>query len=92
MVLVYFKKQMIRRSPSQLTCSSFQTTALTVTSCNMSKPRDYSSQTYSPSGTGPAKSYPTADSKIDSSGKSSEKEDLVGLNDKFVRLIEKVCK
>ncbi|KAE8278383.1 Keratin, type II cytoskeletal 8 Cytokeratin-8 [Larimichthys crocea] len=56
----------------------------------MSKPRDYSSQTYSPSGTGPAKSYPTADSKIDSSGKSREKEDLVGLNDKFVRLIEKV--
>ncbi|TKS66539.1 Keratin, type II cytoskeletal 8 [Collichthys lucidus] len=56
----------------------------------MSKPGDYSSQTYSPSGSGPAKSYPTADSKIDSSGKSREKEDLVGLNDKFVRLIEKV--
>ncbi|TKS66574.1 Keratin, type II cytoskeletal 8 [Collichthys lucidus] len=43
----------------------------------MSKPGDYSSQTYSPSGSGPAKSYPTADSKIDSSGKSREKEDLV---------------
>ncbi|XP_040888480.1 intermediate filament protein ON3-like isoform X2 [Toxotes jaculatrix] len=54
----------------------------------MSKPRDYSSQTYSPGSTGPAKSYPT--NKIDSSGKSREKDDMVGLNDKFVKLIDKV--
>ncbi|KAM8722638.1 keratin, type II cytoskeletal 8-like isoform 1-T1 [Acanthopagrus schlegelii] len=55
----------------------------------MSKGRDYSSQSYSPSGTGPARSYPTANN-IDPSGKSREKEDMVGLNDKFVRLIDKV--
>ncbi|XP_042260590.1 keratin, type II cytoskeletal 8-like isoform X1 [Thunnus maccoyii] len=55
----------------------------------MSKPRDYSSQTYSPSGSGPAKSYPT-NKKIDPSGKSKEKDDMVGLNDKFVRLIDKM--
>ncbi|KAM3585499.1 uncharacterized protein V6R79_019252 [Siganus canaliculatus] len=54
----------------------------------MSKPRDYSSQSYSPSSTGPAKSTPTG--KVDSSGKSREKDDMVGLNDKFVRLIDKV--
>lgn len=59
--------------------------------CTMSKPRDYSSQSYSPSSTGPSKSYPTAN-KIDPSGKSREKDDLVGLNDKFVRLIDKVCR
>jgi len=55
----------------------------------MSKPRDYSSQTYSPSGSGPAKSLPT-NRKIDPSGKSKEKDDMVGLNDKFVRLIDKM--
>ncbi|XP_070711806.1 intermediate filament protein ON3-like [Pempheris klunzingeri] len=55
----------------------------------MSKPRDYSSQSFSPSGTGPAKSYPT-NNKVDPSGKSREKDDMVGLNDKFVRLIDKV--
>ncbi|XP_067439357.1 intermediate filament protein ON3-like [Thunnus thynnus] len=55
----------------------------------MSKPRDYSSQTYSPSGSGPAKSYPT-NKKIDPSCKSKEKDDMVGLNDKFVRLIDKM--
>ncbi|XP_023275953.1 keratin, type II cytoskeletal 8-like [Seriola lalandi dorsalis] len=55
----------------------------------MSKPRDYSSQSYSPSGTGPAKSLPT-NNKIDSAGKSREKDDMVGLNDKFVQLIDKV--
>lgn len=55
----------------------------------MSKPRDYSSQSYSPSSIGPNKSYPTG-SKVDSSGKSREKDDMVGLNDKFVRLIDKV--
>lgn len=57
----------------------------------MSKPRDYSSQSYSPGSTGPNKSYPTGN-KIDQSGKTREKDDMVGLNDKFVRLIEKVCK
>ncbi|XP_042368787.1 keratin, type II cytoskeletal 8-like [Plectropomus leopardus] len=54
----------------------------------MSKPGGYSSQSYSPSGTGPVKSYPT--NKIDPTGKSREKDDMVGLNDKFVRLIDKV--
>ncbi|XP_034007350.1 intermediate filament protein ON3-like [Trematomus bernacchii] len=52
----------------------------------MSKTRDYSSQSYTP-GSKPAKS--TASNKIDTSGKSREKDDMVGLNDKFVRLIEK---
>ncbi|XP_059184076.1 keratin, type II cytoskeletal 8-like [Centropristis striata] len=55
----------------------------------MSKPRDYSSQSYSPGSTGPAKSYPT-NNKIDPSGKSREKDDMVGLNDKFVKLIDKM--
>lgn len=50
-------------------------------SCIMSRPRDYSSQSHSPSGTGPSKSVP----------KSREKDDMVGLNDKFVQLIDKVC-
>nr|XP_046238598.1 keratin, type II cytoskeletal 8-like isoform X2 [Scatophagus argus] len=54
-----------------------------LTSFSMSKPRDYSSQSYTPSSSGPSKSYPTAD-------KSREKDDMVGLNDKFVRLIDKV--
>ncbi|XP_068575929.1 intermediate filament protein ON3-like isoform X1 [Cebidichthys violaceus] len=52
----------------------------------MSKPRDYSSQS-SPGIKGPVKSSST---KIDPSGKSREKDDMVGLNDKFVRLIDKV--
>ncbi|KAM9334044.1 keratin, type II cytoskeletal 8-like isoform 2-T2 [Symphorus nematophorus] len=55
----------------------------------MSKPRDYSSQSYSPGSTGPTKSLPT-NNKVDSTGKSREKDDMVGLNDKFVRLIDKV--
>ncbi|XP_068165831.1 intermediate filament protein ON3-like isoform X2 [Antennarius striatus] len=46
-----------------------------------------SSQTYSPSSTRPVKSYPT---NVDPSGKAREKDDMVGLNDKFVQLIEKV--
>lgn len=50
----------------------------------MSRPRDYSSQSFSPRGTGPTKSVPTAN-------KSREKDDMVGLNDKFVQLIDKVC-
>ncbi|XP_044043965.1 keratin, type II cytoskeletal 8-like isoform X2 [Siniperca chuatsi] len=54
----------------------------------MSTPKDYSSQSYSPGSTGPAKSYPT--NKIDPTGKSREKDDMVGLNDKFIRLIDKV--
>ncbi|XP_005945560.1 keratin, type II cytoskeletal 8 isoform X1 [Haplochromis burtoni] len=54
----------------------------------MSKPRDYSSQSYSPSSKKPLRSVPT--DRVDSSGKSKEKNDLVGLNDKFVALIEKV--
>ncbi|XP_033952247.1 intermediate filament protein ON3-like isoform X2 [Pseudochaenichthys georgianus] len=56
------------------------------TCSNMSKTRDYSSQSYTP-GSKPTKS--TASNKIDTSGKSREKDDMVGLNDKFVRLIEK---
>ncbi|XP_035533883.1 keratin, type II cytoskeletal 8-like isoform X2 [Morone saxatilis] len=55
----------------------------------MSKPRDYSSQSYTPGTAGPAKSTPTH-KRVDSSGKSREKDDMVGLNDKFVRLIDKV--
>ncbi|XP_061895626.1 intermediate filament protein ON3-like isoform X1 [Entelurus aequoreus] len=54
----------------------------------MSKGRDYSSQSYTPGSATPAKSYPT--NKVDSAGKSRERDDMVGLNDKFVRLIEKV--
>lgn len=59
----------------------------------MSKAKDYSSQSFSPSSGsgGRTKSQPTGD-KVDSSGKSREKDDMVGLNDKFVRLIDKVCK
>ncbi|XP_034406032.1 keratin, type II cytoskeletal 8-like isoform X2 [Cyclopterus lumpus] len=55
----------------------------------MSRPRDYSSQSYSPGITGPVKSFPTDDNN-DTSGKSTEKDDMIGLNDKFVRLIDKV--
>ncbi|XP_060888800.1 keratin, type II cytoskeletal 8-like [Labrus mixtus] len=55
----------------------------------MSKAKDYSSQSYSPGTTGPAKSQPT-NNKVDGTGKSREKDDMVGLNDKFVRLIDKV--
>ncbi|XP_041638240.1 intermediate filament protein ON3-like [Cheilinus undulatus] len=54
----------------------------------MSKAKDYSSQSYTPGTTGPAKSQPT--NKVDGAGKSREKDDMVGLNDKFVRLIDKV--
>ncbi|XP_034533328.1 keratin, type II cytoskeletal 8-like [Notolabrus celidotus] len=54
----------------------------------MSKAKDYSSQTYSPGTNGPVKSQPT--NKVDGAGKSREKDDMVGLNDKFVRLIDKV--
>ncbi|KAM6893872.1 keratin, type II cytoskeletal 8-like [Xenentodon cancila] len=54
----------------------------------MSKPRDFSSQSYSPGSAGPARSYPT--NTADKSGKSREKDDMVGLNDKFVQLIDKV--
>ncbi|KAM4560310.1 keratin, type II cytoskeletal 8-like isoform 2-T2 [Odontesthes bonariensis] len=54
----------------------------------MSKPKDYSSQTYNPGSGGPIKSQPPK--AIDSSGKSKEKEDMVGLNNKFVQLIDKV--
>lgn len=50
----------------------------------MSRLRDYSSQSYSPSRTGASKGFPTA-------YKSSEKDDMVGLNDRFVQLIDKVC-
>ncbi|XP_034072825.1 intermediate filament protein ON3-like isoform X2 [Gymnodraco acuticeps] len=56
------------------------------TCSNMSKTRDYSSQSYTP-GSKPPKS--TASNKIDTSGKSREKDDMMGLNDKFVNLIEK---
>ncbi|TDG96305.1 hypothetical protein EPR50_G00238650 [Perca flavescens] len=52
----------------------------------MSKP---SSQSISPGSTGPLKSNPTQNG-INSSGKSREKDDMVGLNDKFVRMIDKM--
>lgn len=55
----------------------------------MSKAGGYSSQSYTPGNKGPTKSYPTAN-KADASGKSREKDDMVGLNDKFVQLIDKV--
>ncbi|XP_031708106.1 keratin, type II cytoskeletal 8-like isoform X1 [Anarrhichthys ocellatus] len=55
----------------------------------MSKPRDYSSQSYSPGIKGPVKSSST-DNKIDPSVKSREKDAMVGLNDKFIQLIDKV--
>ncbi|KAL6115303.1 uncharacterized protein ACO6RY_00192 [Pungitius sinensis] len=51
----------------------------------MSNPRDYSSQSYSPGNKAPAKSSPP-----DMSDKSKEKDAMVGLNDQFVRLINKV--
>ncbi|KAM8904582.1 keratin, type II cytoskeletal 8-like [Spinachia spinachia] len=55
----------------------------------MSKPRDYSSQSYSPGKTAPAKRS-AADTKIDMSDKSKEKDAMVGLNGQFVKLINKV--
>ncbi|XP_049608532.1 intermediate filament protein ON3 isoform X2 [Syngnathus scovelli] len=55
----------------------------------MSEGRDYSSQSYTPAGSAtPARSYPSNNEH--SAGKFREKDDMVGLNDKFVRLIEKV--
>nr|XP_057908183.1 intermediate filament protein ON3-like [Doryrhamphus excisus] len=54
----------------------------------MSKGRDYSSQSYTPGGPPLPRSYPTGN--LDSAGKSRERDDMVGLNDKFVSLIEKV--
>lgn len=53
---------------------------------SMSKARDFSSQSYSPGNTAPAKSSP-----VDPPSKSREKDNMVGLNDKFVSLINKVC-
>ncbi|KAM6892880.1 keratin, type II cytoskeletal 8-like [Lycodopsis pacificus] len=53
----------------------------------MSKPRDYSSQSYSPGTKGPVSS---TNNNIDPSGKSREKDAMVGLNDKFIQLIDKV--
>ncbi|XP_015247468.1 PREDICTED: intermediate filament protein ON3-like [Cyprinodon variegatus] len=50
--------------------------------------RNYSSQSDSPNSGGPIKSKPSE--KIDSSGKNNEKNEMVGLNDKFVKLIERV--
>nr|XP_043872742.1 intermediate filament protein ON3-like isoform X2 [Solea senegalensis] len=57
----------------------------------MSQPGGYSSQSFSPSSTGAAKrqSQPSLNN-INSTGKTREKEDMVGLNDKFVKLIDKV--
>nr|XP_040041742.1 keratin, type II cytoskeletal 8-like isoform X1 [Gasterosteus aculeatus aculeatus] len=52
---------------------------------SMSKARDFSSQSYSPGNTAPAKSSP-----VDPPSKSREKDNMVGLNDKFVSLINKV--
>ncbi|XP_037102185.1 intermediate filament protein ON3-like isoform X2 [Syngnathus acus] len=55
----------------------------------MSEGRDYSSQSYTPAGSAtPARSYPS--NVVHSAGKFREKDDMVALNDKFVRLIEKV--
>ncbi|XP_074520987.1 keratin, type II cytoskeletal 8-like [Halichoeres trimaculatus] len=55
----------------------------------MSKAKDYSSQSYTPGTSGPTKSQAN-NNKVDGAGKSREKDDMVGLNDKFVRLIDKV--
>lgn len=62
----------------------------------MSKAKDYSSQSFSSSssssgGSSRPKSQPSGD-KVNSTGKSREKDDMVGLNDKFVRLIDKVSR
>ncbi|XP_019747104.1 intermediate filament protein ON3-like isoform X2 [Hippocampus comes] len=55
----------------------------------MSKGKNYSSQSYTPSGSStPDRSNPR--NNVSSVGKFREKDDMVGLNDKFVRLIEKV--
>ncbi|XP_029927662.1 keratin, type II cytoskeletal 8-like isoform X2 [Myripristis murdjan] len=63
----------------------------------MSKPGAYSSQSCSPAGrAGAPRSYPTGpshDSKVDpqdQSAKTKEKDQMVGLNDKFVAFINKV--
>ncbi|KAA8579763.1 hypothetical protein FQN60_006856 [Etheostoma spectabile] len=74
-----------------LRCSSVQSLGfpLAVPNCTMSKPRDYSSQSYSPGSTAPLKSHP-GQNGMDPSGKSRERDDMVGLNDKFVRLIDKM--
>ncbi|XP_051912913.1 intermediate filament protein ON3-like isoform X1 [Hippocampus zosterae] len=55
----------------------------------MSKGKNYSSQSYTPRGSStPDRSNPR--NNICAGGKFREKDDMVGLNDKFVRLIEKV--
>lgn len=58
----------------------FTTCAFTLQYNKMSKPGDFSSQSYAPSGKRSA-SNP---------GQSKEKDDMVGLNNKFVQLIDKV--
>nr|XP_020456375.1 keratin, type II cytoskeletal 8-like [Monopterus albus] len=52
----------------------------------MSKPGGYSSQSCSPGSAAPAKGQ----ASIEASAKAREKDDMVGLNDKFVKLIDKV--
>lgn len=55
----------------------------------MSTSKNYSSQSYTPNGSAtPDRSNPR--NNVSSAGKFREKDDMVGLNDKFVRLIEKV--
>lgn len=61
----------------------------------MSRARDFSSQSYSPSSPSsgaPAHSQPGSQpgSAVDPTAKSREKDDMVGLNNKFVQLIDKV--
>lgn len=56
----------------------------------MSQPRSFSSQSYSPQSTSTAKSQNPNENKINSTEKSKEKDHMVGLNDKFVELIDKV--
>ena len=59
----------------------------------MSRPGSYSSQSYSPAGrSGAPKSQATGFNldPRDQSAKTKEKEQMVGLNDKFVAFIDKV--
>lgn len=82
MVLVHHKRSTSRRC-GYFRCSPPQRDIFAVHYYNkMSKPGDFSSQTYTP-GDKPAKSVP-------SGGKTKDKDNMVGLNDKFVQLIDKM--
>jgi len=77
-------------------CPSISFSSLSSLSCTvvMSKPGSYSSQSYSPATrSGAPISQSTVDPKLDpkdQSAKTKEKDQMVGLNDKFVAFIDKV--